>query len=93
MKIVILADTATPEQRNAITTFVKNQNAGYWHWFADAWIIDTESDIDLSSWRDAIRDATSSGLHFLLFSFSEVENWAAFGNTKSFEWIHRHLKQ
>jgi hypothetical protein len=90
MKIVILVDSGTLEQRNAITAFVKAQGVAYWHWFPDAWLISTNNSINLREWRDEIKTLTPA-LNLLLFTFEDTTNWSVRGNAGSFEWLKKHF--
>lgn len=90
MKIVIITDGAPSDQQDAVTEFLKKQGVGYWHWIANAWLVQTSKRINLTEWRDAIKPLCP-GISALLFSFEDTDDWSVLADRKSFEWLVKHF--
>ena len=90
-RYVIVVDLVTPEQTNALTSFVKAQNVAYWHWLVSAWlIVDASGNTDRDSvwWRDKFRDLLPVTANVLVLN-ADTGVYAAFAPKESHEWLDK----
>jgi len=87
----IILDRGTDDERSAVHATVKANANGWWHHFADAWIVHGKS---AAEWRDLVKGALSSEASSVLVlrlpEASTESRWAYFGrkSTKRCQWLH-----
>ena len=89
----IAANRITPQQREQIHGIVKEHANGWWHGFADLWIVGGKS---ASEWRDLVGVAVPhvpSGVLVFKVDSDTKGTWAyrAKMNDNGREWIKRYL--
>lgn len=89
VKHVILADSLSVEQRDAIQSVVKEHARGWWHRFPDVWIVGGGT---AKEWRDRVKPFIGSGgASVLVITLpSEGRRWAYFGpdGEQRMKWLH-----
>jgi hypothetical protein len=89
---LIVLDRASAEQRNAVHEAIKGHANGWWHQFADTWIVG--GGVSAAEWRDLLRTHISSPAGVLVLRLPDAasasRNWAMFGPDAKIraEWIH-----
>jgi hypothetical protein len=90
---VIVANRISPAQREQIQGIVKANANGWWHAFADVWIVGGRT---AKEWRDLVGVAvpnTPSGVLVLKLDRAHPGAWASkakFSDANR-EWIHKNL--
>lgn len=91
---VLVLDNITPEQREQIHEVVKENSAGWWHHFADSWIV--LSSRTSEEWRDLLTPIipVGAGVVVLRVDRDSPETWAVRfpGAKEKSGWLHRYLK-
>jgi hypothetical protein len=91
---IIVADRINDEQRAEIHALVKQYSNGWWHHFADAWIVRGR---DVAFWRDTVSQPVKGELGsimvFELANTTASPGWAGFANPKYFEWLHEYFRK
>ena len=75
-KYAIIANNITPEQREQMQAIVKANANGWWHSFADLWIVGGRS---AGEWRDLVGAAAPtapSAVMVLAIDRSDANGWA-----------------
>jgi len=87
-RFAAVVDDSTPTQQNAISEWVRDAGFGFWHYYSDLWLlVDWSNGHTTSSIRDKLRDLTS-GASNIVIQVQHPDDWAAFGNKESFEWLN-----
>ncbi len=86
---VILVDRVSLDEREAIHAVVKEHSRGWWHHFADSWIVGGHTAANWRDWIGAVKGSTSDVLVLTLPSDQRARRWAARGprSAKSSDWI------
>ncbi len=92
-KYAIIINRATPEQREQVHGIVKEHANGWWHHFADLWIVGGKT---TTEWRDLVGVAVRLGPTGVLVLKIDVESaptWAyrAHLPESASEWLQGHL--
>ncbi len=96
-RFIIMLNSATAEQNNALLEWIKFEQVGWWHWLKDSWLIATrQNHLTAESVRDKIGEICP-GVHNLVIELKEGEGtWAGFGpNTDDknmFTWLKDNWK-
>jgi hypothetical protein len=94
-KYVILLDRATPEERAAVQSAIKEKARGWWHHFQDSWIVSGET---AKFWRDLVKENLNSPQSaVLVLSLPEEKakrGWAYFGprSKDKTKWLHENYR-
>lgn len=97
-RYIILHGTTTPEQREALLQYFKDQRFGWWSWLGDSWLI---SDVRGISSTAEIRDKLVElmpGVHNLVLELSATgDTWTGYGPSEEkrnmFKWIKDNWKR
>lgn len=89
---IVMADRIGPEKREAIHAIVKEHSSGWWHHFANVWIVRGHS---ATFWRDALIEHLGSPSAVLVMSLppKDATRWAYYGSKaqEKAEWLHKYL--
>jgi hypothetical protein len=85
-RYVVVVDGETPEQRNALTQFVKGSGAGYWHWVGPAWLIVDTAGRDEIWWRESFRKLLPVSANIIVIN-ADTASYAAFSPAGSHKWL------
>lgn len=88
-KFVICADdNLSVQHQDAVTSFLRSQNVGFWHWFPKCWlIIDLTNTWTVESIRNLVAQVTSGQCHYMVLKIEDKSTWAAYGHLERFEWF------
>jgi hypothetical protein len=86
--VLIANETVGSAKRNAVSSAIKSEGAGWWHWFQFSWIIKDPHGRDTRWWRDRL------GLHlepndFVILGVANPSDWAGFGMNDRFGWFFK----
>jgi hypothetical protein len=88
---VIVLDRATPEERAAVHEIIKANAKGWWHHFADTWIVGGKT---AQTWTQLLKPALPTGqssiLIFRLPANPAPADWSYFGidGQKRLRWMY-----
>lgn len=86
-RFVLIVDDATIQDQNTVSAFFRDKPPGFWHYLSDIWLVVTsDGEWSVGTLRDQIRLLLPEKRVFV-FEVDRGSAWAAFGNSKSFEWI------
>ncbi|HPQ43897.1 MAG TPA: hypothetical protein PKZ42_06670 [Syntrophales bacterium] len=86
-RFILVIDNATEIQQNTVSNYFKD-HMGYWHWFSDAWLLtDSTNTWNVASIRDKVQELIPD-VDMIVLAIESNTDWAGFGQTKKFEWLH-----
>jgi hypothetical protein len=88
-KFVIIANKITDDQRSRMHELVKAQGDGWWHHYADAWIVQNHS---AAFWRDLLMGIVGETGVAGVLVLELTGMWSAFGPTNQSEWLTRFVR-
>ncbi len=59
-KFVVLIDGGTKSIRDAITAELKKHGHGWWHYFGDSWLVETQTDISPNELYEQLKPVVGS---------------------------------
>ena len=87
-RFALIVDDATREQQDSVTNWLRTTELSFWHYLSDVWLVldsrDTETTVSL---RDHLKQAVP-GKTTMVLKVDGPNNWAAFGPTDKFKWLH-----
>lgn len=93
LRFVLALDSATPEDQNKVTNYLKSQSLGYWHWFRDVWLVtDPSYRWSVALLRDRLQEQVP-GATMLILPVEAGNQWAGHGRKETFEWLHDEWKK
>jgi len=88
---VLLVDTPTVQQQNAITGWLRREGFGFWHNCASGWLIATRREqFSAAALRDQVRllmGGAQNTLVALDVTGSDLNHWAGYGDPNIFKWM------
>ena len=93
-KYIVILDRGNSTERSAIHAIVKENSDGWWHQYADTWIVNGTS---ASRWRDLVKPALKPGpssVMVIRLPDSDDRKWAYFGPKaeQRGKWLHSNYK-
>lgn len=83
-----MVDDATAPQQDAVTQYLKTTHYGFWHYFSDGWLITDRSDtLTAALLRDQLNNLVP-GKNTLVVQMDNPTQWAGYGQTEHFKWLH-----
>jgi hypothetical protein len=95
-RFIIVLDTCTKEQEEAVRLSIKDLT--WWHWLPNVWLLtDTTGAFSAITLRDHIRKAIPM-VYILVFELNDKgDTWAGYGPSTEqrnmFDWIRRNFEQ
>ncbi len=87
-RFVAIVDDATVEQQNAVTSWIRGTDMGFWHYLSDVWLIaDWHDKHTTETLRDQLK-LLVPGKTTLVLPIQDPNSWAGFGPTDTFKWLH-----
>lgn len=92
-RFVVALDSASQEEQDKITNYLKSKSFGYWHWFRDLWLVtDPTYSWSVAMLRDKLQEQVP-GTTMLIVPVENGTQWAGYGSKQSFEWLHDEWKK
>lgn len=93
-KFIVALDNNNGKQDKIFADYINGYNAGFWHWFADLWIInDPDGKLTVTLIRDKLRELNPYLLTMIFEVPSECKTWTGLGIVNSqkdyFEWMYK----
>lgn len=83
--VIITNSDSTKQELDNVTSAIKKE-AGWWHWYSQAWLVADEKGRDVVWWRVYLRGIAPE-MHFLVFE--TTGRWAGFSSPQHFKWIRQ----
>ena len=87
-RFMLSVDNATAQQQDAITTWLRSTQLGFWHYLSHAWlVVDRTDTYNVNSLRDQVTRLVP-GATFIIVVVADPNGWAGYGPSPKFEWLH-----
>lgn len=85
-KMVLIVSHVVPAAtRDAIATVIKEESAGYWHWYQHAWLISDSYGRSIQWWRDRIKEKVPGATMMIV---AAAGGWTGFTSENHYDWMY-----